>query len=567
MAPVTPMSNSVPRPPQIGGPTLLVRSHFGLFGLPLVLVASLQFRRELTLAGFAEGFFINSSLLLFVWLMAEIANGTIFRNRFHTAIPVPIVVIYGVLIGAATLLVGERLQSLLGPAVIEINALTLFFSSLLGVLAVVLSSRFEIARRGARTRKRLQLESQGVQISVTELTQGLSRVFDDLSEDVTQRLSKGPSGMSSRDALEMVIERCIKPLSKKARTRRSWVGEYFLIRGVTRDAIALRPFASPWLTAAIYSIIVFVVNQYESGERAQQAYPAAGFSLLILGVTFSLARLAFSKFVQNFRRLEFSIYFGIFFLVALAVTILNQEIFWDGFEPSRFGSAWLANATFLILVSVVLSALDGSHGNSAPLVALLSNTAAPTAVRGSLARATNAVLHRRLVQHLHGTVQNKVLALQLAYPREEPLDKAELEGKVLEIIAQAKHDFTQGADASFSERLSALKKEWEALAEVDTSRAYVAATPVQESVLFMVIQEAVTNSIRHGLATQISLSLSVGGGPHLFHLEVLDNGTGPLGKRRKLGLGLRLLSVLSEDNWGIEFRPEGGARLHAEIRC
>ena len=186
---------------------------------------------------------------------------------------------------------------------------------------------------------------------------------------------------------------------------------------------------------------------------------------------------------------------------------------------------------------------------------------------GSLARATNAVLHRRLVQHLHGTVQNKVLALQLAYPPEEPLDKAELEGKVLEIVAQAKHDFTQRADASFSERLSALKKEWEALAEVDTSRTYMAVTPVQESVLFMVIQEAVTNSIRHGLATQISLSLSLGGGPHLFHLEVLDNGTGPLGKRRKLGVGLRLLSVLSEDNWGLEFRPEGGARLHAEIRC
>jgi two-component sensor histidine kinase len=54
---------------------------------------------------------------------------------------------------------------------------------------------------------------------------------------------------------------------------------------------------------------------------------------------------------------------------------------------------------------------------------------------------------------------------------------------------------------------------------------------------------------------------------NVLYLEVLDDGTGPLGKRVRKGLGSRLLDELSNDNWSLEFRKSGGGRLVAEVIC
>ena len=49
--------------------------------------------------------------------------------------------------------------------------------------------------------------------------------------------------------------------------------------------------------------------------------------------------------------------------------------------------------------------------------------------------------------------------------------------------------------------------------------------------------------------------------------EVVDDGTGPAHKVRKLGVGLGFLAALSEGSWSLGTRPGGGSRLTATLWC
>jgi hypothetical protein len=51
----------------------------------------------------------------------------------------------------------------------------------------------------------------------------------------------------------------------------------------------------------------------------------------------------------------------------------------------------------------------------------------------------------------------------------------------------------------------------------------------------------------------------------VFNLSVVDNGTGPLAKSSKLGSGLNVLKVLTEDEYSLTFNEGGGAKLTATI--
>jgi signal transduction histidine kinase len=86
-------------------------------------------------------------------------------------------------------------------------------------------------------------------------------------------------------------------------------------------------------------------------------------------------------------------------------------------------------------------------------------------------------------------------------------------------------------------------------------------------VLFMVIQEAVTNSIRHGLSKTISVFIRPGDSSRRVSIEILDDGTGPLQRRGKRGVGLSFLAALSEGSWSLKVREGGGARLVASLWC
>jgi len=105
---------------------------------------------------------------------------------------------------------------------------------------------------------------------------------------------------------------------------------------------------------------------------------------------------------------------------------------------------------------------------------------------------------------------------------------------------------------------------WSFVAKIEISNSCENLSALQENVCFMVIQEAVTNSVRHGSADLIEVHLS-SDEPGCFQLYVIDNGTGPIGKGSKPGAGLKVLSALTEDEYSLGFNKNGGAMLSATI--
>ncbi|MEZ5386626.1 MAG: PAS domain-containing protein [Prosthecobacter sp.] len=98
-----------------------------------------------------------------------------------------------------------------------------------------------------------------------------------------------------------------------------------------------------------------------------------------------------------------------------------------------------------------------------------------------------------------------------------------------------------------------------------------AGGPENETQLFRIAQEAVSNALRHGRARRISITLSHAGGGHC-QLVVADNGCGmkPGAADKAEGIGLRVMAYRAEQINGtldIGRRPGGGVRITCRFPC
>ncbi|MCA9482892.1 MAG: hypothetical protein KC553_04070, partial [Nitrospina sp.] len=92
--------------------------------------------------------------------------------------------------------------------------------------------------------------------------------------------------------------------------------------------------------------------------------------------------------------------------------------------------------------------------------------------------------------------------------------------------------------------------------------------PDQATTLFRIFQEALTNTLRHADATQVTVKLYNEGDRTL--LEILDNGTGiePSRIRAPESLGLRGMMERAQNLGGqasVSRNPEGGTRVRVTL--
>ena len=362
-------------------------------------------------------------------------------------------------------------------------------------------------------------------------------------------------GLTSRDSLERVIMDCIKPLSKSLAHLGGPTARYFLIRGTTAEALALRPFGTPIPAAFVYAAGFWLVNVV-FGRGGSAVIPALS-SFFLLTITIFFAQLAWSKFARGRGLLAILVFASI---MSTPITSVNQFYLSGSIQLEGFVAGLLLNFVVVssVLVAVALISFRpelqvGEYKN------ILQNGKS-----GSLNQAFSAMIYRRLSQKLHGAVQSDVLALQLSIDAAQAIDPVELEDEVLTIIEKARDEFLADTELPLSNRLKSLTDQWAFVAEVVVTNSCRDLSPLQENVCFMLIQEAVTNSVRHGSAREVEVKLS-SEKPGVFNLSVVDNGTGPLAKSSKLGSGLSVLRALTEDEFSLSFNEGGGAKLTATI--
>lgn len=106
--------------------------------------------------------------------------------------------------------------------------------------------------------------------------------------------------------------------------------------------------------------------------------------------------------------------------------------------------------------------------------------------------------------------------------------------------------------------IEALADTWKGFVEINADLSGVPRGLGDRELLVAFIEERTSNSVRNGLATEVTFSF-----PNPHSLVVLDNGMGP--KNGRPGLGTKLLDASSK-SWSLTPREQGGSRLSVNLK-
>jgi signal transduction histidine kinase len=248
-------------------------------------------------------------------------------------------------------------------------------------------------------------------------------------------------------------------------------------------------------------------------------------------------------------------------LIATMLAFYSVEFvfgFIDGFRVIESVTAtwlWVVQLTFL--GSFLLDVQRNRKSLESELSVVYGLASIDKDARFSQARIQN----RDLANFLHGQVQNKLLGIALNLEKAQPT-QAELE-QALKSVSEVLEGFDSELDLSYSgnlaEGVSKLKLQWQGFVEIESLVDSSANDlSVRDRVFILqVIEEAIANSVRHGLSKNIRVALAINAGRPT--VEVSDDGIGPRDGRP--GLGSNFFDSVSKGSWSLEPLPAGGSKL------
>lgn len=506
-----------------------------LTGLLLVLVRAVLRRRgaatigvSLVVAiGAGVGLFKGSSTTLLAWAVGLIVDPSVAgeAGRWMSATLQGTVLVPGLALIAATL---HRFRSELDRLLLE-RARRMLLSADAGVRA----RDARVVRFATEARRRL----------------------DAASEPAVARV------------LEEVVEQRLRPLTREL-WRSAEQPTDFSLASLLRAALHAERYSALPVTV-VYVLTTFAVRTL---------YVPIGENLAISVLS---AVLVPALYTLAGRVRPVSARWDVAHLLATAATVtlalLAMEVALIG-EIARGGINPLVAGTTVGLWLVVLTVLA-----SATRVALRTHDAVRDELERLLAGdlddavevVTRRLRDREVADRLHSSMQNRLIAAARridaagddgAGVREEVAAVSRL---LDDLAAGIAGDPGEGAggDRGVREHLAELAARWEGFVAVEAAiDPGVDALPaaVQDR-LVQAVAEAVNNAVRHGRATRLHVGLTpASAGPvEALQLVVDDDGLGPV--QRAPGLGSRLFSTLSEGDWTLTARPDGGSRLEVRV--
>ena len=175
-----------------------------------------------------------------------------------------------------------------------------------------------------------------------------------------------------------------------------------------------------------------------------------------------------------------------------------------------------------------------------------------------------AQVTREAARELHGTVQTRLISCAVAIEQASRSGDIEQFRHALETsIAILDSPFPnpdEDRSATVIEEVERTCSPWDGLCEFEievdpTARSMRGPVAMAAG---RIVEEAVGNACRHGLADSIAVRVRLIEGPALT-FEIDDNGSGPGGGSP--GLGTAMLAGISRGKMKLAARPEGGSRL------
>jgi two-component sensor histidine kinase len=186
---------------------------------------------------------------------------------------------------------------------------------------------------------------------------------------------------------------------------------------------------------------------------------------------------------------------------------------------------------------------------------------------GRLDRERLRARQRELAHLIHGRLQNHILGAVLALTKNpqssDPHDLLEEIERLQQELSSPDNISPRDTTKGIAEELASLATRWHGIIDVTMSPDLPKNMGSEEiRALVTVAEEAVTNAVRHGLASSAEITLH----QETAHwvLAISDNGVGP--RNGPPGLGTLTLTHIATNAWSLSANPSGiGSLLTAHI--
>jgi hypothetical protein len=501
-------------------------------------------------------------LTYLLWLVANLLAFALFalpvfafRRVWQKAFdfkPLPLVLVFlisALLSFSKVFLTLELVEVLTGQDFPEaVFSSRVFAGTSSGVVALILVS-LSVAILERFQAERTMLLSAKVMSSTPLMTGGEAKQIQALSESIAAMRYRLVSGAGRKAPsfetiiLRELVDKYVRPLSSSLYRELDQTHQSFTARELFRTALTKQP---PALALGLLYMLSLGFNTQSLGNQAGILLSTIGSVAIyvLMGITNWICKRAGIANAASF------FFAGIVIptsVVYLGFTLLDPEGIgrWIalGLMPIWYGQA-------AIVFAMAREAFRSAAANKKEAMALSGFRDDATA-QSLLQRK-----RRLLANQMHGEVQSRLMGLVLKAEAGNQLD-AEFVNSELEAIEALITRLSQN-QGELSDWVLALSKTWDGFANIEVSLESLVVKPDAQELVYALIEEGVSNAIRHGLASEVSIR-SQGG--RLVVIE--DNGIGPT--TGEAGLGTKLLDAGSLA-WSLSARERGGSRLEIELK-
>lgn len=505
----------------------------------------------------------NITALCCVTLLLLLLRITVFRNRRIKPVSLGVVLISGASIGGLKAAITTLMMWAFEPQFELANGLfartipTAFGGMwLLPIGAVLLGmrERYQIERDvliSETVQRATEKQLHKLDSPAPTLT-GAAKEIDEFLEQTRIRLLAQPEdSRNSSQLLHNIIQNELRPLSHKIWKEEAEKYTDFTLRDLARMTIKEHNFSTLWILIS-YSLACLPLEISAAGIQE-------GVSRLAVQVVIAAA---FFEIARRIRTRDFPaasiVYFG---SIALAVTC-TEFVCTALFGPLAGYNVFALNVvngltltTNALIIGIVRFAYESHENIKTKLIEQIGQDGLTNAYVVN----RNRLHHRELAHFLHGNLQNQMLAAAL---RLESAHSPEALNSVLAGLddVQSLLYTNQKSNASTKPKTSSgmlfeLSTKWNGIVEIfwETHPANIELNDEECTALQRVLNEAVTNSVRHGLASEIEIIIFAESRNIILKLH--DDGLGP--RNGSKGLGSALYDSLAGNNWVLNSGREG----------
>jgi two-component sensor histidine kinase len=417
----------------------------------------------------------------------------------------------------------------------------------------------------------------------TDISKRLFSITNNLSKEISKLAPDSQSAVKQIEEIIKVIEtKELRDFSNELENRISLpkknslkfkVSRLFTFFFFTIEAIYLSFKNSP-LNPRIFTYIVTICTFGIAIRRNQNPIATLEYGIFIGSLTFMLT---FAILFAWKLRVKYYLFVAILFTLIniYAPATLTHYFNNRGYAFAKIGSG--KNFTLLWGSLIIVCLLLGHIGNASinaerNLFNFRKFNKLLSEIEGEMIKDQENLINHKWAVHIHGKIQTRlsttVLALRQALTSNDNEGVLKALGSLQSLLQEPTAGFTQvqrDIESEVSERLTP----WDGLLDSDIiiDPLLIGSRNIPTQLIGEVIEEIISNSVRHGAATEIRIEIRKIGSKKLL-IRTEDNAVNippSAGVKGKGGVGTSIFNAASDGRWSLK-RDEKRAKTVFEMR-